>query len=103
MERCPEILLPMCFLGGKIRPPTQMRKTLIVVSVIVFVAVGLWLLYREKYEAKDNPSQHILGEKTEQLNLALVKAGGKFGFIDRKGKYAVNPQFDDARSFTDGL
>ena len=25
------------------------------------------------------------------------------GFIDTKGKYVINPQFDDAESFSEGL
>jgi KWG Leptospira. len=32
-----------------------------------------------------------------------IKAGGKYGFIDRSGKLAIQPQFDDAAQFQDGL
>ncbi len=35
--------------------------------------------------------------------LALVKEGGKFGYIDTSGKYAIEPRFADAKSFSDGL
>ena len=31
--------------------------------------------------------------------LALVRIGDKYGFIDTKGNYAINPQFDDAEPF----
>ena len=35
--------------------------------------------------------------------LALVEIGGKWGFIDREGTLVINPQFDDARGFSEGL
>lgn len=35
--------------------------------------------------------------------LAFVKIDGKFGFIDTKSNFAINPQFDYAESFAEGL
>lgn len=35
--------------------------------------------------------------------LALVNDGKKFGFIDKVGKYIINPQFDGATSFKNGF
>jgi len=32
-----------------------------------------------------------------------VQAGGKWGFIDKAGKYVIKPQFDDAWQFSEGL
>src|SRR3981081_1947991 len=32
-----------------------------------------------------------------------IKVGGKYGFIDRNGKVAIQPQFDEAARFQDGL
>jgi hypothetical protein len=32
-----------------------------------------------------------------------VKAGNKWGYIDKAGKYVISPQFDDANRFSDGL
>ena len=29
--------------------------------------------------------------------------GGKWGFIDAKGQYVINPQFDNAGDFSEGL
>ena len=35
--------------------------------------------------------------------MAVVKLGNKFGYIDKSGKVKVNPQFDSAGDFSDGL
>ena len=35
--------------------------------------------------------------------LALVGAGGKYGYIDKSGRYAIGPQYLGAGRFTDGL
>jgi hypothetical protein len=35
--------------------------------------------------------------------LAAVELGNKYGFIDRSGKMVINPQFDYADSFSEGL
>jgi len=32
-----------------------------------------------------------------------VRTGGRWGFIDKSGKIVINPQFDEAMAFTDGL
>ena len=32
-----------------------------------------------------------------------IEEGGKFGYIDAQGKVAIKPQFDDAKSFSEGL
>ena len=35
--------------------------------------------------------------------LASVKVEGKYGFIDTKGNFAINPQFGSVGSFSEGL
>ena len=35
--------------------------------------------------------------------LAKVKIGDKWGYINKKGEFVINPQFDDARFFLEGL
>ena len=35
--------------------------------------------------------------------LAMVKIGGKYGFINTAGEFVINPQFDGARDFSEGL
>jgi hypothetical protein len=32
-----------------------------------------------------------------------VKLGGRWGFVDKDGKFVINPQFDDAMPFSNGL
>lgn len=35
--------------------------------------------------------------------LALVRDDGKFGYIDKTGKYVIDPKFDNAKTFSNGL
>jgi hypothetical protein len=35
--------------------------------------------------------------------LFMVSQGGKVGYVDKAGKYAINPQFDGAEPFSEGL
>ncbi len=32
-----------------------------------------------------------------------MKIGDKYGYINQEGQYVINPQFDDAGSFSEGL
>ncbi|WP_430908373.1 WG repeat-containing protein [Maribacter sp. 2-571] len=44
----------------------------------------------------------IISQVTAQ-ELALVREGDRFGYIDKQGNYAIEPQFKKAKSFSDGL
>ena len=35
--------------------------------------------------------------------LAPVQVGDRWGYIDKNGKVAISPQFNDARGFSSGL
>jgi len=35
--------------------------------------------------------------------MACVKIGGKLGFIDKIGNFVIQPQFDGASDFSEGL
>ena len=37
------------------------------------------------------------------IKLIPIKSGDKWGYIDRKGNYVINSQFEDAFNFSDGL
>jgi len=41
--------------------------------------------------------------KGQKQDLFFVNTGGRWGYVDRAGKYIINPQFDDARGFSEGL
>lgn len=41
--------------------------------------------------------------KSLSLKLIPVKSGDKWGYIDKQGKILINPQFNDAHFFLDGL
>jgi len=39
----------------------------------------------------------------QEKALYPIVEGGKYGYIDEKGKVAIKPKFDDAKSFSEGL
>lgn len=41
--------------------------------------------------------------KSDEMKLIPVKSGDKWGYINPKGEYVINPQFDDAYPFSDGV
>jgi hypothetical protein len=45
---------------------------------------------------------HATISSTFYEGLAVVRIGGKWGYIDRTGKYVINPQFDSAFPFFEG-
>lgn len=36
-------------------------------------------------------------------SLACIKMGGKWGYVDRSGRIAITPQFEEAGDFSEGL
>ena len=42
-------------------------------------------------------------EKVVSIDYFPVEMGEKWGYVDREGKYVINPQFDIAYGFTDGM
>ena len=58
----------------------------------------------------DRSGRTVLSGKFENLSasgftegLAPAASGGKWGFIDKAGKWVIDPQFDGARNFANGL
>lgn len=39
----------------------------------------------------------------DDVKLFPIKSGDKWGYVDKTGKYIINPQFDDAFNFSEGL
>ncbi|MCS6955111.1 MAG: WG repeat-containing protein, partial [Candidatus Calescibacterium sp.] len=40
---------------------------------------------------------------TDKIKLFPIKAGEKWGYVDSKGQYVINSQFEDAYNFSEGL
>jgi len=64
----------------------------IVVAIAVLAAAGYWWL-------NGPPGQY----KADNGGLFPINVGGKFGFMDRKGKTVIMPQFDEVGGFSEGL
>jgi len=45
--------------------------------------------------------QHLLSLRDDFKTMKFV--GGRWGFVDIKGRFVINPQFDEARGFSEGL
>src|ERR671915_535582 len=43
------------------------------------------------------------GKERNPSGLWVVTQGGRAGYINREGKLAITPQFEDARKFSEGL
>jgi hypothetical protein len=67
-------------------------KILILFS-IVFLALSSWGAKNEKAE----------GALKEQKELFIIEENGNYGYIDRTGKIAIEPQFDQAGNFSEGM
>ncbi|MEO0075749.1 MAG: WG repeat-containing protein, partial [candidate division WOR-3 bacterium] len=61
--------------------------------ILVIMFMGLSLLKSEElsYKSKD-PNPYF-----------VIKVEGKYGYIDKTAKVVINPQFDEAFSFSEGL
>lgn len=47
---------------------------------------------------------NVLGScHNDEVDLIAVQSGNTWGFIDLEGNYVINPQFDHAKHFTEGL
>lgn len=76
------------------KPKNKSKLTIAIIAAAVIVAaIAVALLL-------------LTSKKSGKIDYSLIPVGnddGKWGYIDRKGSYAVNPQFDDAGFFSGGL
>ena len=45
----------------------------------------------------------FIGKGDEESPLFLVKVDDKYGYIDKTGKIVIEPRFDNAKDFSEGL
>lgn len=76
---------------------------------------GLAFVYKDEAHpiCIDNKGSVVIEELPEGLKwnkelrfsegLACVNVGGKYGYIDKTGRFVINPQFISAKNFSDGL
>jgi|SRR5271157_809042 len=53
--------------------------------------------------SSENATSPPTNTQASSKKLLLVTVGGKMGYIDRTGKLVVNPQYDQASDFSEGL
>ncbi|HDS30236.1 MAG TPA: WG repeat-containing protein, partial [Firmicutes bacterium] len=84
-------------------------RTLLSLALFAFIALswssGDLKKSDEEPEKTDttSDSENLIESKWFPEGLAPVMIDGKWGFIDKTGKITINPQFDRAESFSEGL
>lgn len=80
------------------------RWLTIVASVAVVAAAGYWWLSGPGEGYKPWRSGATRGSTSAHDGLyRIINVESKFGFVGRSGKIVINPQFDEAGEFSDGL
>ena len=72
--------------------PLQLLTTLIALTLPILAIAEENNLIQNHFEVYDFSE-----------GLAVIKQNGKFGYIDKTGKIAIHPQFDNANNFSEGL
>ena len=82
-----------------------MKKKFIVALILAaFVGIaGLAVFLNKNHSTGDIHAGNPKDLSNQPPTLALVKIGTKYGFVDRSGKVAINPQFDYAGPFSQDL
>jgi len=78
-------------------------KRIILLAVVALFISGC---QKEGFVIDDGTPSNLdklMAREKSSDKLLPVRVGGKFGYIDRDGKMAVNPQFDEASRFALGL
>lgn len=74
------------------KPDERNKLTMaIIAGAIIIMVITLSLIFTKG------------GEKIDYSLIPVSNDGGRWGYIDHKGEYVINPQFEDADHFSDGL
>lgn len=68
-----------------IKKPTHMRNKILILATTVALAFS------------------SCTTDTDSVKLFPIKAGDKWGYVDNKGQYVINSQFEEAFNFSEGL
>jgi len=72
---------------------------LAIVFMLTTIAGGVLYMIKPTISEAEEEAYNFFAEK----DLVTVKNGEKWGYIDNTGKYIINPQFDAAYDFKEGL
>jgi len=113
-----EITLPQ---APKTKPKTEKKgektsgvskKTMIIIGsalvVLVILAIGGYFIFKGGNLFSGSTGGNLFSGSTdgETIDYSLIPVssnGEKWGYIDQKGAYVINPQFDHVDFFVDGL
>lgn len=78
-----------------------MKKAKITFSLLIsFILAFSSCNYHDNSNGYDNSNNNT---ETETLDFLVIEKNDKYGYIDRTGKIIIEPQFDEAHSFQEGL
>ena len=78
-----------------------MKKAKITFSLLIsFILAFSSCNYHDNSNGYDNSNNNT---ETDSLDLLVIEINDKYGYIDRTGKIIIEPQFDEAHSFQEGL
>ncbi len=82
--------------ASKAQRSTKQKKKIAIFALIVLVLFGLSIVIK-------TPGFKVVDERRyfSDNGLASVEVNGKYGYINKAGKYVIEPQFDDADGFSD--
>jgi len=105
---------PQTFIAPSVKSPVSPQKPqavgkpkkrnilipVIIAVAVVIVGAALFFVFG-KTDTIRIPMK--TGKTTDILLIPVTSNGEKWGYINHKGEYVINPQFDDADFFSDGL
>ena len=75
---------------------SKIIRIVVFITIVIIVTLGLYIFNSDN---KDVRGINLFDEN----GYALAKQGDKYGFINKEGKYVINPQFKILGDFSEGL